>query len=200
MSIEYFITVFIICLSPGIGVVYTLSASLGGGWKAGFWASVGCTIATVIHLLVAMAGLAAVLHTSAVLYQTIKFSGVAYLLWMACMVLNDRGGLSIRPVTSVTSMRLVSRGILLNILNPKLPLFFMAFIPQFVPAESSPDLLVELGMVFTVMTFTVFMGYVALASTGRQRVLQSTTAMNWLRRAFSASFAALGVKLAIERT
>ncbi|EBA3088539.1 LysE family translocator [Salmonella enterica] len=200
MSIEYFITVFIICLSPGIGVVYTLSASLGGGWKAGFWASVGCTIATVIHLLVAMAGLAAVLHTSAVLYQTIKFSGVAYLLWMACMVLNDRGGLSIRPVTSVTSMRLVSRGILLNILNPKLPLFFMAFIPQFVPAESSPALLVELGMVFTVMTFTVFMGYVALASTGRQRVLQSTTAMNWLRRAFSASFAALGVKLAIERT
>ncbi|EBN7970312.1 LysE family translocator [Salmonella enterica] len=200
MSIEYFITVFIICLSPGIGVVYTLSATLGGGWKAGFWASVGCTIATVIHLMVAMAGLAAVLHTSAVLFQTIKFSGVAYLLWMAWAVLNDRGGLSVRPVTSVTSMRLVSRGILLNILNPKLPLFFMAFIPQFVPAGSSPALLVELGMVFTIMTFTVFMGYVALASTGRQRVLQSATAMNWLRQAFSASFAALGLKLAIEKT
>lgn len=138
MSIEYFITVFIICLSPGIGVIYTLSATLGGGWKAGFWASVGCTIATIIHLMVAMAGLAAVLHTSAVLFQTIKFSGVAYLLWMAWAVLNDRGSLSVRPVTSVTSMRLISRGILLNILNPKLPLFFMAFIPQFVPTGSSP--------------------------------------------------------------
>lgn len=200
MSNEYFLTVFIICLSPGIGAVYTLPATLGCGWKAGFWASVGCTIAIVIHLMVAIAGLAAVLHTSAVLFQTIKFSGVAYLLWMAWAVLNDRGGLSVRPVTSVTSIRLVSRGILLNILNPKLPLFFMAFIPQFVPAGSSPALLVELGMVFTIMTFTVFMGYVTLASTGRQRVLQSATAMNWLRRAFSASFAALGFKLAIEKT
>ncbi|EBS1327502.1 LysE family transporter [Salmonella enterica subsp. enterica serovar Worthington] len=200
MSIEYFITVFIICLSPGIGVIYTLSATPGGGWKAGFWASVGCTIATIIHLMVVMAGLAAVLHTSAVLFQTIKFSGVAYLLWMAWTVLNDRGGLSVRPVTSVTSMRLISRGILLNILNPKLPLFFMAFIPQFVPTGSSPTLLVELGMVFTIMTFTVFMGYVALASTGRQRVLQSATTMNWLRRSFSASFAALGLKLATEST
>ncbi|EHD3630379.1 LysE family transporter [Salmonella enterica] len=102
MGIEYFITVFIICLYPGKGVVYTQSATLGGGWKAGFWASVGCTIATVIHHMVAMAGLATVLHTSAVLFQTIKFSGVACLLWMAWVVLNDRGGLSVRPVTSVT--------------------------------------------------------------------------------------------------
>lgn len=199
MNIEYIITVLIICLSPGIGVVYTLSATLGGGWRAGFWASIGCTIATVFHLLIAMAGLAAIIHTSAVLFQTIKFAGVAYLLWMAWAILNDRGGLSIRPATSVTSMRLVSRGILLNILNPKLPLFFMAFIPQFVPAGSSTGLLVELGMVFTIMTFAVFMGYVMLAATGRQRVLQSATAMNWLRRAFAASFAALGIKLAIEK-
>ncbi|EDC7615560.1 LysE family translocator [Salmonella enterica subsp. enterica serovar Infantis] len=200
MSIGYLITVFIICLPLGIGVIYTLSATPGRGWKTGFWASVGCKLATVIHLMVAIAGLAAVLHTSAVLFQTIKFSGVAYLLWMAWAVLNDRVGLSVRPVTSLTSMRLVSRGILLNILNPKLPLFVMAFIPQFVPAGSSPAFLVELGMDFTIMTFTVFMGYVALASTGRQRVLQSATAMNWLRRLFSAPLAALGLKLAIEST
>ncbi|EAA5615884.1 LysE family transporter [Salmonella enterica subsp. enterica serovar Muenchen] len=80
MSNEYFLTVFIICLSPGIGAVYTLPATLGCGWKAGFWASVGCTIAIVIHLMVAIAVLAAVLHTSAVLFQPINFSGVAYLL------------------------------------------------------------------------------------------------------------------------
>lgn len=198
MSLEYLLTAFIICLSPGIGVVYTLSSTLGGGVRAGFWAATGCTVATIIHLIVAMVGLAAVLHTSAVLFQTIKFAGVAYLVWMAWAVLNDRGGLSVRPSAPVLPGRLVWRGILLNILNPKLPLFFMAFIPQFVPVGSPVGLLVELGLGFSVMTFAVFMGYVAVAATGRQRLLQSERAMNWLRRAFAASFAALGMKLATE--
>jgi threonine/homoserine/homoserine lactone efflux protein len=196
---EYLITVLVICLSPGIGVVYTLSATLGGGWKAGFWASTGCTIATIIHLLIAMAGLAAIIHTSAVLFQTIKFAGVLYLFWMAWIILKDRSGLSVKAEKSVTPGRLLSRGILLNILNPKLPLFFMAFIPQFVPAGSSMVLLPELGIIFTIVTFTVFMGYVALAAAGRQHILESATAMSWLRRAFAASFAALGLKLAIEK-
>ncbi len=200
MSIEYLVTAFIICLAPGIGVVYTLSASLAGGLRAGFWASIGCTIATVLHLMVAMAGLAALLHTSAVLFQTIKFAGVAYLIWMAWAVLNDRGGLSLRPSEPAASGQLVWRGIVLNILNPKIPLFFVAFIPQFVPVGSSVGLLVELGLGFTAMTFVVFMGYTVLAATGRQRLLQSERAMNWLRRAFAASFAALGLKLAAEGT
>lgn len=198
MSFEYLLTAFFICLSPGIGVVYTLSSTLGGGLRAGFWASTGCTIATVLHLIVAMAGLAAILHTSAMLFQTIKFAGVAYLIWMAWAVLNDRGGLSVRPAVPVPPGRLVWRGILLNILNPKIPLFFVAFIPQFVPVGSPVGLLAELGLGFTLMTFVVFMGYAAVAATGRERLLQSERAMNWLRRAFAASFAALGLKLASE--
>lgn len=200
MSFEYLLTAFVICLSPGIGVVYTLSSTLGGGMRAGFWASVGCTIATVIHLAIAMAGLAAILHTSAVLFQTIKFVGVAYLLWMAWAVLKDRGGLSVRPAEPRSPMLLIRSGILLNILNPKLPLFFVAFIPQFVPAGSPVGLLVELGLGFTAMTFVTFMAYAGVATTGRQYLLQSETAMNWMRRAFAASFAALGLKLATEGT
>lgn len=198
MSFEYLLTAFIICLSPGIGVVYTLSSTLGGGLRAGFWASIGCTIATVIHLVVAMVGLAAILHTSAVLFQTIKFAGVAYLLWMAWAVLKDRGGLSVHPAEPKSPACLVKSGILLNILNPKLPLFFVAFIPQFVPAGSPIGLLVELGLGFTAMTFVVFMVYAVIAATGRQYLLKSETAMNWMRRAFAASFAVLGLKLATE--
>ncbi len=199
MSLDYLLTAFIVCLVPGIGVVYTLSVTLGGGFRAGFWASVGCTIATVVHMVVAMAGLAAVLHASAVLFQIIKFAGVAYLLWMAWAVLKDRGGLSIRPSAPEPPGRLVWRGILLNILNPKLPLFFMAFIPQFMPPGSGLPKLLELGAGFTAMTFAVFMGYVLLAATGRQRLLSSEAAMAWMRRAFAASFALLGLKLATER-
>lgn len=198
MSAEYLLTAFIICLSPGIGVVYTLSSTMVGGFPAGFWASVGCTIATVIHLVIAMAGLAAILHTSAVLFQTIKFAGVAYLIWMAWAVLNDKGGLSVRAGKPASPAQLIRRGIFLNILNPKLPLFFVAFIPQFVPADSKTILLIELGLGFTGMTFVVFLAYAVVAATGRERLLQSERAMNWLRRAFAASFAALGLKLASE--
>lgn len=199
MSWDYLLTAFIVCVAPGIGVVYTLSATLGGGFRGGFWAALGCTIATVIHMVVAMAGLAAVLHMSAMLFQILKFAGVAYLMWMAWAVLKDRGGLSVRPATPEAARRLVRRGILLNILNPKLPLFFMAFIPQFMPDGAGTAVLIELGAGFTAMTFAVFIGYAALAASGRQRVLASDRAMGWLRRIFAASFAALGLKLAAAR-
>ena len=199
MSWDYLLTVLIVCISPGIGVVYTLSTTLGGGLRAGLWASVGCTIATVLHLAVAMLGLAALLHASAVLFQAVKFAGVAYLMWMAWAVLRDAGGLSIRPAVPQPAGRIVRRGILLNILNPKLPLFFVAFLPQFLPAGSGTGTLLELGFGFTAVTFVTFVGYAALAATGRQRVLASARAMAWMRRIFAGSFALLGLRLATER-
>lgn len=198
MTVEYLLTAFLICVSPGIGVIYTLSSTLGGGLRAGLWASLGCTIATVLHLAVAMAGLAAVLHASAVLFQLIKFAGVTYLLWMAWATLRDRGGLSVTSAVPKPPIQIIRSGILLNVLNPKLPLFFVAFIPQFVPQGSSIGLLVELGLGFTLMTSVVFIGYAVVAATGRKYLLQSETALTWMRRAFAASFAALGLKLAAE--
>ena len=199
MSPEFLLTAFIVCVTPGIGVVYTLSVTLGGGLRAGFWATVGCTIATVVHMAVALAGLAAVLHTSAVLFQTVKYAGVAYLAWMAWAVLRSRGSMAIEAAVGGSAGRLVGRGILLNILNPKLPLFFVAFLPQFLPAGSSPAQLVELGFGFTAMTFATFLMYAGLAASGRQRVLSSPALLTWMKRVFAASFAALGLRLAFEK-
>ncbi|EEW26270.1 LysE family translocator [Rhodobacter ferrooxidans] len=201
MSPEFLLTAFIVCVSPGIGVVYTLSMTLGGGIRAGLLAAVGCTLVTVLHMVVAMAGLAAVLHTSAVLFQSVKFAGVAYLLWMAWATLQGSGGLRIDAAEPGTARRIVWRGIVLNLLNPKLPLFFVAFLPQFVPAGSADATarLVELGFGFTAMTFGTFVLYVLAAGLSRRALLSSPRVMTWLRRAFAASFAALGAKLAFER-
>ncbi len=200
MSIEFLLTAFIVCLTPGIGVVYTLSVTLGAGWRAGLWATVGCTIATVFHMVVALAGLAAVLHTSAVLFQTIKFAGVAYLLWMAWAVLQSTGSLSIGADKGGSPGQLVWRGILLNILNPKLPLFFVAFLPQFLPT-ADPGLapMITLGLGFSAVTFVTFVIYVAIGASGRQAILGKPLVLIWMRRAFAASFAALGARLAFER-
>jgi len=197
---EFLLTAFIVCAAPGIGVVYTLSVTLGAGFRAGVWATVGCTLATVFHLGVAMAGLAAVLHTSAVLFQAIKFAGVAYLLWMAWAVLQSTGSMAVTAMNGGSPARLVWRGIVLNLLNPKLPLFFVAFLPQFLPAGDAASLsaLVTLGVGFTGMTALTFLIYAAIGASGRSTVLNSPRLLTGMRRAFAASFAFLGARLALE--
>ncbi|WP_417279651.1 LysE family translocator [Celeribacter sp.] len=202
MSFEFLLTAFIVCLAPGIGVIFTLSTTLGRGLRAGLWAVLGCTLATVAHLGVALAGLAAVLHTSALLFSAIKYAGVAYLLYMAWGTLKGTGALEVKPDHQPQSAAsLVRRGVLLNLLNPKLPMFFVAFLPQFVPADAPHTnmLLVELGFGFVAMTFAVFLLYALAAGFLRAWVVESERAMAWMRRIFAASFASLGAKLAFER-
>jgi threonine/homoserine/homoserine lactone efflux protein len=152
-----------------------------------------------VHLGVALVGLAAVLHSSAVLFQAIKYAGVAYLLWMAWGTLRGTGGPQVEPAAAQPISRLVGRGIMLNLLNPKLPMFFIAFLPQFMAPTDGLMVMTELGAAFAALTFATFVGYAALAATGRQTVLSRPQVMAWLRRAFAASFAALGVRLALER-
>lgn len=202
MSPEFLLTAFIVCLAPGVGVIYTLSTALGRGIRPALWAVLGCTLATALHLGFALAGLAAVLQTSALLFTTIKYLGVAYLFWMAWSTLQGTGALQVTPDASPQSaLTLVRRGILLNVLNPKLPMFFVAFLPQFIPTGDphATALLIELGFGFVAMTAGVFLLYALAAGWLRTRLLGSVRAMTWMRRSFAASFAALGARLAIER-
>ncbi|SMP44593.1 LysE family translocator [Desulfonatronum lacustre] len=198
---EFLITSLIVILIPGTGVVFTVSTGLAHGGRAAFFASVGCTLGIVPHLLATVFGLAAVMHTSALAFQVLKYAGVAYLLYLAVATWRDRSDLAAQPVGAKGgSLGLVVKAFLLNILNPKLTIFFLAFLPQFITAEAGAPLLQLFGLsaVFMAMTFGVFVVYGLLAHAFRRTVIESPRVQAWLRRGFAAAFAGLGAQLAVS--
>ena len=202
MSLQFLITAFVVVLAPGTGVIYTLAIGLGQGARPAAWAALGCTFGIVPHLLAATLGLAAVLHSSALAFQIVKFAGVAYLLYLAWQAWKTDGALSVWADNSRdTGWRIARRGALINILNPKLSLFFLALLPPFLsgnPSTATAEM-VGLGAVFMGMTFAVFLLYGAFASTARRWLLESEATLKWLNRSFAALFAALAARLALER-
>lgn len=200
VSPEFLLTTLIVVASPGTGVLYTLTAGLSRGAKAGILAAFACTLGILPHMAAAITGLAALLHTSAVAFQVLKYLGVAYLLYMAWSTLKEHGSLSVEKDAEPRSARhVIVSGILINILNPKLTIFFFAFLPQFVPATTSNAVLrmIELSAVFMLLTLVVFVVYGAFAAAVRRQVIDRPRVMTWLRRIFAGSFLALGVRLAL---
>jgi threonine/homoserine/homoserine lactone efflux protein len=199
MSFEFIVTSLIVVVSPGIGVLYTLATGLSRGARASVVAAFACTLGILPHIAAAILGLAALLHTSAILFQALKYAGVAYLLFMAWQILRERGALLVEPETRVRSkMQIVTTGILINMLNPKLSIFFLAFLPQFVSTTEINPLarMLELSAVFMAMTFAVFIVYGGAAAVVRDHVIARPSVLTWMRRGFAAAFAALGARLA----
>jgi threonine/homoserine/homoserine lactone efflux protein len=199
VSLEFLVTSFIVIVSPGTGVLYTLAAGLSRGSRASVVAAFGCTIGIVPHMAAAIMGLAALLHTSALAFQTFKYLGVAYLLYMAWNTLRERGALRVEQQVGARSAAQVTvTAILINILNPKLSIFFLAFLPQFVSADELYPLsrMLVLSAVFMLMTFVIFIGYGLFAASIRDHVISRPQVLVWMRRAFAGAFAALGAKLA----
>ena len=199
MSVEFLVTSFIVIVSPGTGVLYTLAAGLSRGSRASVVAAFGCTIGIVPHMAAAIMGAAALLHASALAFQSFKYLGVAYLLYMAWNTLRERGTLQVEQEVGPRSAAQVTlTAILINILNPKLSIFFLAFLPQFVSAgETNPlSRMLELSAVFMLMTFVVFVGYGLFAASIRDHVISRPRVLTWMRRTFAGAFVALGAKLA----
>lgn len=200
VSIEFLLTSLIIVASPGTGVLYTLSAGLSRGVRASIIAAFACTLGIIPHMAAAVTGLAAVLHTSAVAFETLKYLGVAYLLYMAWNTLKERGGLSIdENVAPRSTGKVITSGVLVNILNPKLSIFFFAFLPQFVSTTEPHAFakMLELSGVFMLMTFVVFAAYGVFAASVRSHIVSRPRVLTWMRRSFAAAFVMLGAKLAL---
>jgi len=216
LSTEFLVTALVVVLVPGTGVIYTISYGVFSGAKASVAAAFGCTMGIIPHLLASILGLAALLHASAVAFQAVKILGIAYLLYLAWGLWRETGSFSLDESKDANSGSASSgaasggreikrlgaialRGALINVLNPKLSIFFLAFLPQFVPA-SAPDALMRMGLLsttFMALTFVIFVGYGAAANAVRSHVLSSKWVTRWIRRAFAAAFAGFAVKLAL---
>jgi len=200
MSIEFLLTSLIVIVSPGTGVLYTLATGLSRGSRASIVAAFGCTLGIVPHMAAAIMGLAALLHTSALAFQTLKYLGVVYLLYMAWNALRDHRALQVNDkVAARSSIHVIVEAVLINILNPKLSIFFLAFLPQFVSAGETAPLARMAGLsgVFMALTFVVFVGYGLFAALIRNHVISRPRVLAWMRRTFAAAFVALGAKLAL---
>ncbi|WP_148572793.1 LysE family translocator [Nocardioides caldifontis] len=202
MTPTFLLTALVIVATPGTGALFTIATGLARGSRGALVAAFACTLGTVPHLVAAITGLAAVLHASGVAFQVLKYLGVGYLLWMAWRTWRDRGALVVEGGSSRGGSwrSVVGSGITLNLLNPKLTLFFFAFLPQFVTPGigGATWQMLALSAVFMAMTFVVFAGYGCCAAALREQVLSRPRLLERLRKAFAASFAALGARLAFE--
>ncbi|GAA3527647.1 LysE family translocator [Aeromicrobium panaciterrae] len=200
MSTAFMVTTLVIVATPGTGALYTISAGISRGTKASIIAAIGCTLGIIPHMIAAITGLAALLHASAVAFQTLKYAGVAYLLYMAWTTLRDTSDLAVDEETSPrTALKVIRSGILINVLNPKLTIFFFAFLPQFVPAGQSNTLsrMLLLSLVFMLVTLVVFVLYGLFAAAVRDQVISRPNVVLWMRRSFAGTYAALAGRLAL---
>lgn len=206
MDLDFLLTAFVITASPGTGVIYTLVSGVSGGARAGVAAALGCTIGIVPHMIAALSGLAALLHTSATAFGILTWLGVAYLLHMAWAMAWSRGDMRLDGAQPAAGERaaggrgVVVSAVLINLLNPKLSLFFLAFLPQFVAADDPHPVgrMLLLGLVFMGMTLAVFAGYGVCAARLRGVIAGNAGVQAWMRRGFAAAFAVLAVQLALS--
>lgn len=200
MSPEFLLTAFIVVASPGTGALYTLATGLARGGRASLVAAFGCTLGIIPHLAAAVGGLAVLLQASALAFEVLRYAGIAYLLYMAWHSLRDNGALKVQGENRPRSvLQVILHAIAINLLNPKLSIFFLAFLPQFVDAGEPRPLLtmLVLSAVFMAMTFAVFAAYGLFAAAVRDRIVSRPRVMTWMRRSFAAAFVLLGVKLAL---
>jgi threonine/homoserine/homoserine lactone efflux protein len=201
VTATFLLTSFVIVATPSTGAIFSLGAGLSRGPRAALLAAFACTLGVLPHLIAAITGLAALLHASGVAFAVLKYLGVAYLVYMAWATWQDEGALALdggqprRPARQV-----IVSGITINLLNPKLTIFFFAFLPQFVPATDPHSVAHMLGLsgVFMAMTFAVFAVYGLLAAATRERVLRSPGLLTRLRKVFAGSFLVLSGRLALE--
>lgn len=201
MSWAFLVSAFLVVLMPGTGVLYTLAVGFSQGFRASVAAALGCTLGIVPAALASIVGLAALFHTSALAYQLIKYAGAAYLLYLAWRTWRDNSGFEVQDAQRQTLWAIARNACLINVLNPKLSLFFMAFLPQFVDTQDAQVTfaIAKLAGVFMLMTLLVFIGYGALASQLKRQIAARPSLIRWIKNSFALTLSYLGLRLAFSK-
>lgn len=201
-SVEFLVTSLIVVVAPGTGVVYTIASSVAGGWARGLLAAIGCTFGIVPHVVAAILGLSGIMQAGAVAFEIIRWAGVAYLAFLGISMILQRGSLRIgtgEDSSPASGFAVVRKAILLNLLNPKLTLFFFAFLPQFL--DSPPTLLdrrlIGLSTAFMFVTLIVFLGYALIAAAVRRRMLGKPKVVAWVQRLLGLALVGFATRLAV---
>jgi threonine/homoserine/homoserine lactone efflux protein len=210
ISTQFLLTALVVVLVPGTGVIYTVSTGLLKGARASLAAAVGCTLGIVPHLIVSSLGLSAIWHYSALVFQFFKYAGALYLLFLAGSMWREAGVFSMHEANQGLQLgywKIAARGVTLNLLNPKLSLFFLAFLPLFVtPAGASGGSVLGwsplaqmlfLSLIFMAMTLGIFVLYGLCAHAARTYLIGAPARMRRLQRGFALLLAGLGLKLAL---
>ena len=200
---SYLAVVTVLMLTPGPDMLFVLASGIRGGSRAGFVAAVGVAVGETVHLLAAAAGLAAVFRAAPALYHLVRFAGAAYLLWLGLRTLRARGGDGMAEGRggAASTRRAFWRGLLTNVLNPKMALFTLALLPQFVDPSRGrvPAQLLLLGACFLALEIVVD-GTVGLAAGRLRRVLvRRPGAARGVEVASGSVYLGLGAKLAVTR-
>ncbi len=198
---EFLLTSLVVVLVPGTGVIYTVTTGLALKWRASLFAALGCTLGIVPHILASILGLSALLNMSAQVFSVLKLAGAAYLLYLAWAMWREAGELEINDKNTETSVvKIVMKAIAINLLNPKLTIFFFTFLPLFITPESSTPTreMVMLSAIFMGLTFIVFVLYGILASSVRVYLLNSSRTVKRVQQAFAVTLAGFAVKLALS--
>lgn len=201
ISWEFLFTSLVIVLIPGTGVIYTVSAGLTGSKRNSIIAAVGCTLGIIPHLTAGILGLSAILHTSAFIFQIIKIIGVIYLIYLGYGLLVNKSTIKINEEFELKqNLKIIGKGILINLLNPKLTLFFFSFLPQFISDSSSNYFyqMILLSIIFMGLTLVIFIIYGILANYFKQLFMKSPQMIKRIQQSFGAIMIGFAVKLALS--
>jgi threonine/homoserine/homoserine lactone efflux protein len=201
MTPEFMLTTLIVVASPGAGALFTIAAGIARGWRASLVAAFACTLGIVPHVIAAVTGLAAIMHASALAFSIVKWFGVVYLLYLAWKTFRDQSMFDVETDSTQTStLRVIGSGVLVNTLNPKLTIFFFAFLPQFVAPGSADAVasMIWLSAIFMVVTLVVFSAYGVFAAALRRQVISRPRVVSWIRRSFGATYLVLAGRLAVQ--
>lgn len=201
MTPEFMLTTLIVVASPGAGALFTIAAGIARGWRASLVAAFACTLGIVPHVIAAVTGLAAIMHASALAFSIVKWFGVVYLLYLAWKTFRDQSMFDVETGTTQTStLRVIGSGVLVNTLNPKLTIFFFAFLPQFIAPGSADAVasMIWLSAIFMAVTLVVFSAYGVFAAALRRQVISRPRVVSWIRRSFGATYLVLAGRLAVQ--